>query len=84
MFGPAPIPIDGDCTVDITIPDLSLLPGPFVIHTEVTGWRRQHIFDHLQNAFSFDVLAGTTHEVDGLVTLRPSWAINGFDVGNTR
>lgn len=79
-----PIPIDGDCTVDITIPDLSLLPGPFVIHTEVTGWRRQHIFDHLQNAFSFDVLAGTTHEVDGLVTLRPSWAINGFDVGNTR
>jgi lipopolysaccharide transport system ATP-binding protein len=69
------IPINGVTTVDVTVPDLSLLPGPFVLHTEVTGWGRKHIYDHLQNALSFDVLSGTTNEVDGLVTLRPDWKI---------
>jgi lipopolysaccharide transport system ATP-binding protein len=69
--------VNGANTVDVTIPDLTLLPGPFVVHTEITGYRRQHIYDHLQNARSFDVFSGTTNEVDGLVTLRPEWKISG-------
>jgi lipopolysaccharide transport system ATP-binding protein len=69
--------VNGPNTVDVTMPDLALLPGPFVVHTEVTGYRRQHVYDHLQNARSFDVFAGTTNEVDGLVTLRPTWKISG-------
>ena len=70
-----PVPIGGPATIDMIIPDLTLLPGPFVVHTEVTGWRRQHVYDHVQNAVSLDVHAGTTNEVTGLVTLRPQWTI---------
>jgi len=79
-----PATVNGKNTVDITIPDLPLLPGPFVLHTEVTGWRRQHVFDHLQNARSFDVFGGRSDEVDGLVTLNPTWKVSGPGVHGKR
>jgi ABC-type polysaccharide/polyol phosphate transport system ATPase subunit len=79
-----PLTVEGAGTVDINVPNLALLQGPYVLHTEVTGWGRQHIFDHLQNALSFDVLAGTTREVDGLVTLRPTWSVSGPGVHGHR
>ncbi len=75
-----PESISGKGTVDIDVADLPLLPGPFVLHCEVTGYGRQHIYDHLQNAASFDVLSGNTDEVDGLVTLRPTWQVTGTGV----
>lgn len=79
-----PATVVGRGTVDIRLVDLPLLPGPFVLHTEVTGWGRQHMFDHLQNARSFDVLSGSTAEVDGLLTLRPTWTIEGSGVHGKR
>lgn len=72
--------IEGPGTVEIRIPDISLLPGPHVMHTEITGIGRQHVYDHVQNAIRFDVLAGTPSENGGLVTVRPTWSISGVDV----
>jgi len=65
----------GQVTIEVRLGALPLLPGPYVIHTDATNFDRQHLFDHVQNAVRFDVLTGDTHEVNGLVTLRPSWAI---------
>jgi len=75
--GDVPTTISGTGTVDLRIDNMSLLPGPHVVHTEVTGFGRQHVFDHLQNALSFDVLTGTVRETGGLVTLWPTWKIEG-------
>ncbi|MGB0112938.1 MAG: ABC transporter ATP-binding protein [Ilumatobacteraceae bacterium] len=75
-----PASLDGDGTIDIEIPDLSLLPGPYVIHSEITGFNRHHIYDHLQNAARFDVVSGDSSENEGLVTLRPTWTISGDGV----
>ena len=72
--------IEGSGVIDIDVADLALLPGPHVVHTEITGFGRQQIFDHVQNALRFDVLAGTSKETSGLVTLRPSWSIEGDGV----
>ena len=73
--GEIPATLTGHGTVDVAIDDLALVPGPYVLHTEVTGFGRGNIYDHLQNAITFDVHAGDTNEVDGLVTLRPTWRI---------
>jgi ABC-type polysaccharide/polyol phosphate transport system ATPase subunit len=74
--------IEGPGCVDIEMNSISLLPGPHVAHTEITGFGRQHIFDHIQNAVRFDVLAGTPNEVEGLVTVRPAWSIDGEGVAD--
>jgi ABC-type polysaccharide/polyol phosphate transport system ATPase subunit len=66
----------GRGTVEIELRDLPLLPGPYVIHTEITGYGRQHVFDHLHQAVRFDVMTGDSHETGGFVTLRPNWTIN--------
>lgn len=79
-----PVTIDGCGHVDITILGLPLLPGPHVVHTEVTGWGGKHVYDHVQNARSFDVLAGDSGEIGGVVTLRPSWNWIGDGVSDGR
>ena len=79
-----PVTVDGAGHVDIEIRDLPLIPGPYVVHTEVTGWGRKHIYDHIQNARSFDVLAGDTSEQGGVVTLRPTWTWTGDGVSDDR
>jgi lipopolysaccharide transport system ATP-binding protein len=71
-----PPTLAGRGTVEIELRDLPLLPGPYVIHTEITGYGRQHVFDHLHQAVRFDVMTGNTNETGGFVTLRPSWTIN--------
>ncbi len=58
----------------------NLLPGTYVVHSEVSGPHRMHVYDHLQNAASFDVTAGSTKETEGLVTLHPRWTIAGEGV----
>jgi ABC-2 type transport system ATP-binding protein len=75
--GDVPTSVSGNGTVDLRIDDMALLPGPHIVHTEITGFGRQHVFDHLQNALSFDVLTGTVRETGGLVTLWPTWRIEG-------
>ncbi|WP_051062898.1 ABC transporter ATP-binding protein [Ilumatobacter nonamiensis] len=77
-----PVSVDGKGHVDIAVRDLSLIPGSYTIHTEVSGWSRQHLYDHLQHARTFDVLAGDSSEIDGLVTLRPTWTWSGDGVSS--
>ncbi|WP_423983403.1 ABC transporter ATP-binding protein [Ilumatobacter sp.] len=79
-----PVSVDGSGYVDISVGDLALIPGSYVIHTEVSGWSRKHVYDHVQNARSFDVLAGETSEADGFVTLRPTWTWAGDGVSAER
>lgn len=75
-----PAALGGSGTVDIAVTDLPLLPGPYVLHTEITKFGRAHVFDHLQNAASFDVLAGASAETAGLVTLSPKWSLEGNEI----
>jgi ABC-2 type transport system ATP-binding protein len=82
--GAVPATVDGEGHVDISVRDLPLVPGSYVVHTEVSGWSRKHVFDHIQNARSFDVLAGDTSEADGFVTLRPTWNWSGAGVSDDR
>jgi ABC-2 type transport system ATP-binding protein len=73
--GAIPDSLEGSGAVELRIPDLSFLPGAYLVHTEVTGLARQHVYDHLQNALGFDVLPGTPYETEGLISLRPSWFV---------
>lgn len=75
-----PAALGGSGTVDIAVKDLPLLPGPYVLHTEITKFGRAHVFDHLQNAASFDVVHGTSAETQGLVTLSPTWTLEGNEI----
>lgn len=74
--------VGGTGTIDVEIEDLSLLPGPHVIHTEILAFNRDHVYDHLQNASRFDVIAGRGAENEGLVTLNPRWVISGEGVAD--
>ena len=69
--GAVPPRLVGSGTLDVRFPSLPLLPGRYVVHTEATGFGRQHVFDHLQNAMAFDVMHGTSNETEGLITLDP-------------
>jgi ABC-2 type transport system ATP-binding protein len=73
--GQVPDSLSGSGHVDVRFDDVPLLPARYVLHTEITGWGRQHVYDHLQNAQTFDVIAGGTKETRGVVTLRPDWQI---------
>lgn len=75
-----PATIDGSGTVDFLVRDLPLIPGPYVLHTEITGYHRKYVYDHVQNAVTFDVYAGPSSETEGLVTLRPEWKLTGDGV----
>ena len=75
--GEVPATVSGEGVVDVRFENVSLIPGPHVLHTEVTGWGRQHVFDHVQNAARFDVLAGDNRETGGLVTMHPTWSLHG-------
>jgi ABC-2 type transport system ATP-binding protein len=72
--GMVPDTLVGSGYVDVRFDSIPLVASRYVLHTEITGWGRQHVFDHVQNAKTFDVIAGETEEVHGLVTLRPTWS----------
>lgn len=72
--GDVPDTLGGTGHVDVHFDNIPLLPARYVVHTEISGWGRQHIYDHVQNALTFDVSAGDTPEIHGLVTLRPTWS----------
>jgi ABC-type polysaccharide/polyol phosphate transport system ATPase subunit len=74
--GLVPDSVNGDGWIDVTIRDLSLLPGPHQVHTAVHDFNRQHEYDHLHVATHFDVTPGKPYEAAGLVTLRPEWAFS--------
>ena len=67
----------GSGHVDVRFDAIPLVASQYVLHTEITGWGRQHVYDHVQNAQTFDVIAGDTKEIYGLVTLHPTWSHHG-------
>jgi len=64
---------EGEGVAEVRFPRFDLLPGSYVVHTEVTGPARTLVYDHLQDAAHFEVHAGSSKETEGLVTLRPTW-----------
>jgi hypothetical protein len=55
---------------------VALLPGTYDLHTSITDFNRQHIYDHLHLAMRFDVMTGRPYETGGLVTMRPEWTLS--------
>ncbi len=72
--GLIPESIDADTTVDVELPDLALLPGTYHVHTIISDFSRTHGYDHLHRALRLDVVAGSSHESSGLVTMQPRWS----------
>jgi hypothetical protein len=54
------------------------MPGTFDLHTTITDFNRQHVYDELHVALRFDVMMGKVNETGSLVTLHPSWSIDGM------
>lgn len=62
--------------VDIVLSSVALLPGTYDLHTMVTDFNRQHIYDRLHVALRFDVMTGKPYETSGVVSLRPEWRVD--------
>lgn len=73
--GLLPEAVRGRGHVDIDLTAVSLLPGTYDLHTAITDFNRQHVYDHLHVALRFDVMTGRPYESSGVVTLRPDWRI---------
>ena len=74
--GLVPDSIDGSVVVEMQVPSVPFLPGPYSINTEITRYHLGHTYDHIQQAFKFDVLRGVSNESVGLVTVNPQWRID--------
>lgn len=68
--------VGGRGTLDIQMDDVLLTPGTFDLHTSVTDFNRQHIYDHVHLAMRFDVMTGRPYETGGVVSLRPQWTLH--------
>jgi lipopolysaccharide transport system ATP-binding protein len=73
--GLVPERLDGTGHVDVTLSNIALMPGTFDLHTSITDFNRQHIYDYVHVALRFDVLSGHLFETGSIVTLRPSWSL---------
>jgi ABC-type polysaccharide/polyol phosphate transport system ATPase subunit len=73
--GLIPEKIDGNGFVEILLPNIALMPGTFDLHTSITDFNRQHVYDNLHVARRFDVMSGKVNETGSLVTLAPQWTI---------
>ena len=73
--GMVPERLTGEGFVDIAMSDVALMPGTFDLHTSVTDFNRQHIYDDVRVALRFDVMTGKVLETGSLVTLRPHWTM---------
>ena len=67
--------MDGTGIVDVRLPNIALLPGTFDLHTNITDFNRQHVYDSLHLALRFDVMTGASLETGGSITLHPEWTI---------
>jgi ABC-type polysaccharide/polyol phosphate transport system ATPase subunit len=74
--GLLPERVTGAGYVEVVLNNVALLPGTYDLHTSLTDFNRQHIYDHLHVALRFDVMTGKPYETGGLVTMRPMWSIN--------
>ncbi|MEO6157286.1 MAG: ABC transporter ATP-binding protein [Ilumatobacteraceae bacterium] len=71
-----PEEIDGTGVVEVLLPNVPMLPGSFDLHTSITDYNRQHMYDNLHLALRFDVMTGSSLETGGTVTFRPQWTVN--------
>jgi ABC-2 type transport system ATP-binding protein len=68
--------IDRDGTFEVEFKNVPLLPGTYDLHTSISDFNRQHIYDNLRVATRFDVMTGRSYETGGaLITMSPSWTI---------
>ncbi len=72
-----PDKIDGRGTVDVVIPNLSLLPGTYELSGSLYDYSCQHPYDHRHRAARFDVERGTPHSDHGVVSLGAEWSVDG-------
>jgi ABC-type polysaccharide/polyol phosphate transport system ATPase subunit len=73
--GLIPEKIEGNGFVEILLPSIALMPGTFDLHTSITDFNRQHVYDNLHVARRFDVMSGKVNETGSLVTLAPQWTL---------
>jgi lipopolysaccharide transport system ATP-binding protein len=79
-FGGVPIPrIKGRGTVTYTIPSLPLMKGTYEITTVVYDGTASHAYDVHDRAYSFQVNAGGTREMYGLVAIPAEWSHRAAD-----
>lgn len=74
--GILPDRVTGNGFVDIDLAGVALLPGTYDLHTVITDFNRQHIYDHLHVALRFDVMTGKPYETAGVVSLHPVWTLS--------
>jgi ABC-type polysaccharide/polyol phosphate transport system ATPase subunit len=74
--GLVPEKIEGNGFVEILLPNIALMPGTFDLHTSITDFNRQHVYDNLHVARRFDVMSGKANETGSLVTLAPQWTVS--------
>lgn len=73
--GLVPERISGRGTIDLSIPQLMLLPGTYDISVSLVDHEVLHTFDFHQRAVRFDVEAGVPHETyGGVVSLGGTWS----------
>ncbi len=73
--GMIPEALSGEGAIEVQLDAVSLLPGTYDLHTQITDFNRSHIYDNVHLAFRFDVMSGKPYESEGLVTIRPQWTI---------
>jgi ABC-2 type transport system ATP-binding protein len=69
--------VSSEGSLRLRLSELALLPGAYHVHCTLTDSRRQHIYDRVHQAVTFDVLAGEPLEERGVVSLRPQWTRTG-------
>jgi ABC-2 type transport system ATP-binding protein len=70
--------IEGKGVVELTIPQLMLLPGTYDISVSLYDHAITHPYDFRQKVLRFDVEVGTPHETfGGIVSLGGRWSVTG-------
>ncbi len=65
--------IDGEHRVELTIPSLNLLDGPFVLHASASSADSSEVYHWVDSAWAFNVFPSRPGV--GLVKLDPTWQI---------
>ncbi|MCL5948607.1 MAG: ABC transporter ATP-binding protein [Actinobacteria bacterium] len=71
--GLVPERIEGNGWLDLTVPDLPLLPGTYYLSTSLYDSSLQHPFDHRERMIRFEVVPGRRDATSGVVSLGVRW-----------
>ena len=67
------IQISGTGTIDLTVSNLNLLPGLFMLDASIVDKTTSHVFDYLREANGFAVKSGEIKASGGYVALNAGW-----------